>query len=151
MRRTGPCALLVLLAAPFAAPAPAAAKAQNEYAYRLEEAFSTAMRFVRVDRGCKITDKDAEAAFVMFECPVDEKKVARGSLELIRTPVRGQDGVRLQITLPDDGHGVELRWMDLLERKLRDERGTPRDAPKPKPAPPPQPPPDAGSPKLPTY
>ena len=149
MRRTGMWALLLT----FATPAPAAAKAQKDYAYRLEEAFSAAMRFVRVDRGCKITDKDADAAFVVFECPIDEKKVARGSVELIRTTVHGQDGVRLQITLPDEGHGVELRWMDLLERKLREERGTPREEPRPRPAPPSASPPpsDAGVPQPPPF
>lgn len=152
MQRRGLCALLLT----FAAPIPAAAKAQSDYAYRLEDVFSTATRFVRVDRGCRLVDKDAEAAFVVFECPIDEKKVSRGSLELIRTTVNGQEGVRLAILLPDEGHGVELRWMELLERKLRDERGSPREAPRPKPGPPVAPPSgappsDVHEPKIPSF
>jgi hypothetical protein len=67
-----------------------------------------------------VTDKDAEAAFVSFECD-DDGKVKRGSLELFKVA----SGVRMQVTLGDDTHGMELRWLELLERKLREERGTP--------------------------
>jgi hypothetical protein len=106
---------------------PAHARAQTELPYALSEAFSTALRFVRVDRGCKIVDKDADAAFVSFECPGDDGKVKRGSLELIKVAT----GVRTQVTLGDDTHGMELRWLELYERKLRDERGTPTPPPPP--------------------
>ena len=108
------------------------ARAQSDLPYGLSETFSTALRFVAVDRGCKIVDKDADAAFVSFECS-DDGKVKRGSLELIKVAT----GVRTQVTLGDDTHGMELRWLELFERKLRDERGTP--------APPPPSPPAAPS------
>jgi hypothetical protein len=100
--------------------APAHARAQADLPYNVGEAFSTALRFVRVDRGCKVVDKDAEAAFVAFECSEGER-VKRGSMELFK--VAG--GVRTQVTLGDETHGMELRWLDLFERKLREERGTP--------------------------
>ena len=119
---------LALLFALFVA-SNADARAQSDLPYALGEAFSTALRFVRVDRGCKIVDKDPDAAFVAFECD-DDGKAKRGTLELFK--VAG--GVRTQVTLGDDTHGMELRWLELFERKLRDERGTP--AP---PAPPPPP------------
>ena len=111
------------------------ARAETELPYSLAESFSTALRFVRVDRGCKIVDKDADAAFVSFECNEDGK-VKRGSLELIKVAT----GVRTQVTLGDDTHGMELRWLELFERKLRDERGTPT------PPPPPAAPPAASAP-----
>ena len=117
----------------------ASARAQTELPYALGEAFSTAIRFVRIDRGCKVVDKDADAAFVAFECD-DDGKVKRGSLELFKVPA----GVRTQVTLGDDTHGMELRWLELFERKLRDERGTPTAPPAP---PPPSTPPAARSPK----
>lgn len=120
-------------------PGHAAARAQSELSYRLEEIFSTALRFVRVDRGCTITDKDPDAAFVMFECPVDgggaSKKVSRGALELFHNGPRGRDAVRIQLVLSDEPHGAELRWIELFERKLREERGAPVAALKPPPAP----------------
>jgi hypothetical protein len=110
----------------------ASARAQTDLPYALGEAFSTALRFVRVDRGCKVIDKDADAAFVAFECD-DDGKVKRGSLELFKVPA----GVRTQVTLGDDTHGMELRWLELFERKLRDERGTPTPPPVPQPPTPP--------------
>ena len=120
--------LALLFALGFASNADA--RAQSDLPYGVSEAFSTAMRFVRVDRGCKIVDKDADAAFVSFECNEDGK-VKRGSLELIKVPM----GVRTQVTLGDDTHGMEIRWLELFERKLREERGTPTPPPPPAAAP----------------
>ena len=105
---------------------PAHARAQSDLPYGVAEAFSTALRFVRVDRGCKVVDKDAEAAFISFECN-DDGKVKRGSLELFKVAT----GVRTQVTLGDDTHGMEMRWLELFERKLREERGTPTPPPPP--------------------
>ena len=116
----------------------ASARAQADVPYALGEAFSTALRFVRIDRGCKVVDKDPDAAFVAFECN-DDGKVKRGSLELFKVPA----GVRTQVTLGDDTHGMELRWLELFERKLRDERGTPTAPP---PSPPSTSPPPSASP-----
>jgi hypothetical protein len=96
------------------------------------------VRFVKLDRGCEIKDKDADAAYVTFECK-DEEKSRRGQLELIRAHVDGHDGVRVQIAL-DQPHYLELRFLELYERKLKDERGTPPPVPKKEPAPP-----DAGA------
>ncbi|HEX4458466.1 MAG TPA: hypothetical protein VIA18_10880 [Polyangia bacterium] len=112
------------------------ARAQSEWPWSITETFSTAVRFVRIDKGCKIVDKDADAAYVAFECS-DDGKTKRGSIELIKAG----NGVRAQITLGDDTHGMELRWLELLERKLRDERGTPVP---PAPPPPPVAPKDLG-------
>jgi hypothetical protein len=111
-------------------PAAAQARAQSDLPYAVGEAFSTAVRFVRVDRGCKVIDKDADAAFVAFECS-DEGKVRRGSLELFKIATQGpqREMVRAQVTLGDDTHGMELRWLELFERKLREERGTPTPPP----------------------
>src|SRR3954466_13017553 len=114
--------LALLLALPITSNA--GARAQTDLPYAIGEAFSTALRFVRVDRGCKVVDKDADAAFVSFECN-DEGKVKRGSLELFK--VAG--GVWSQVTLGDDTHGTEIRWLELFERKLREERGTPTPPP----------------------
>ncbi len=122
--------LVCILVATVAASMRADARAQSDLPYALSETFSTALRFVAVDRGCKVVDKDAEAAFISFECS-DDGKVKRGSLELFKVPT----GVRTQVTLGDDTHGMEMRWLELFERKLREERGTPTPPPPPSPAP----------------
>ncbi len=121
--------LLVALVCLLALDTPSFARAGTDLPYPLGEAFSTAVRFVRVDRGCKVTDKDDEAAFVAFECS-DDGRTKRGVLEIFRV----DHGVRAQITLGDDTHGMELRWLELYERKLRDERGTPVPTPPPAPS-----------------
>jgi len=122
MRYAVAASILVTLALTWDA---AHARAQSDLPYPLAEAYATALRFVRVDRGCKVVDKDADAAFVSFECPGDDGKTKRGALELFKAG----NGVRLQVTLGDDTHGMELRWLELFERKLRDELGTPLPPP----------------------
>jgi hypothetical protein len=136
-------ALVLILDIVLSWNAPAHARAQTDLPYAIAETFSTAVRFVRVDRGCKVTDKDPDAAFVAFECPDDGGKVRRGSVELFRVNVQGpfKDMVRLQVTLGDETHGMELRWLELFERKLREERGTPIPPPTTAPAGPPRTPP----------
>jgi hypothetical protein len=117
------------------------ARATSELPYALPETYSAALRFVRVDKGCKITDKDPDAAFVTFVCEEDDKHARRGAIEIIASK---KDGVKLQVVLGDDPHYVELRWAELIERKLRDERGTPPPIKK-EPDPPPQKPKDGGT------
>jgi hypothetical protein len=122
--------LALVLAVAVGASMRADARAQSDLPYALGETFSTALRFVAVDRGCKVVDKDADAAFISFECS-DDGKVKRGSLELFKVAT----GVRTQVTLGDETHGMEMRWLELFERKLREERGTPAPPPPPAAAP----------------
>lgn len=137
MRRLRPLVAAALLLAPLLRPSPAAARAQVDLPWPLKDVFHVAVRFVRVDRNCRVTDKDAEAAFVMFECDGDGKAVKRGALELIAMDVQGRSGVRAQVTLADEPHYVEVRFLELLERKLKDERGPVLPPPRAPPAPPP--------------
>lgn len=136
-----PVAFALALSSASTVTSAAFARAASDVPYNLRETFSAAMRFVRVDKGCEVTDKDATAAFVIFQCR-DEDKVKRGAVEIFHARADGKEGVRLQIALGDDPHYMEVRWLELLERKLRDERGTP---PPVKPAPPEKPPADGGA------
>lgn len=121
----------------------ASARGSVELPWPLPQVYGTALRFVRVDRGCKITDKDPDAAFVMFECPNDDphdkdRPAHHGALELVPVRVQGRDGVRAQVTLSDDPHYMEGRFLELFERKVKDERGpVPPPVKEEKPAPPP--------------
>lgn len=126
--------LALLLTVGFALPA--SAKATAEVGLSLAQVYSSALRFVRVDRGCTIGDKDADAAYVMFECALDNGKKSRGALELV--PSEKDKTVRIQVALPDEPKYVELRFIELFERKLRDDFGTTATGPKkPDKAPPP--------------
>ncbi len=111
----------------------------------IADIFTVAVRFVRVDRGCKLVEKDESAGYLLFECEGDPgKPPKRGSIELFATKgPSGADVVRAQCTLSDEPHYMEAHLLDRLERKLRDERGQP---PPPKaPPPPPAAPSDGGS------
>ena len=119
----------------------ASARSQLALAWPLKDVFPVAVRFVRVDRGCKVTDRDESSGYIVFECDDGGKQVRHGALELIAIDTPGRGGVRAQLTLGDEPRYIELRFLELLERKLRDERGV---APPQRPPAPPPPPPDAG-------
>lgn len=112
----------------------ARARSQAELAWPLKDVFPIAVRFIRVDRDCKVTDRDQGTGYIVFECPGEAGKgTRRGALELIATDAdSGRGPVRAQLTLADEPRYLELRFLELLERKVRDERG---------PALPPRPPP----------
>ncbi len=137
-------ALLALPLLLILAVSSAYARATLDVALPLERAFSGAVRFVRVDRGCKITDKDESSAYIVFECPDGDggSKQRRGSLELFANEGKA---VRIQVSLPDEPHYAELRFVELLERKLRDEYGSTRPLPQ-RPTPTKPAPPDGGAP-----
>jgi hypothetical protein len=123
------------------------ARSEKTLAYPREPAWSTAVRFLRVDARLKVVEKDAEAGYVIFELK-EEQKTFRGSLELIDVVKDGRKVVRFVLTIEDRPAWVEVDLLRRLERKLRDELGTPapdpsprekpKDVPKPddKPAPP---------------
>lgn len=113
------------------------AKSAQDTTYAMSQVYSTAQRFVRVDKGCKITDRDKDAAFLVWECTEkrEGKEVTlRASLEIFPTKTeRGQQLLRVQATFNDEPRYMELRFLELLDRKLREDHGL-------APAPPPEPP-----------
>ncbi len=132
---------IVLLAAALAAPVivavesrEASASVAYDSAYSFEQAFGTALRLVRVDLGCKITEKDEANGYLLFDytSPESGKRVHKGSVEVVRTRQGSHVSVQLQ-TLP---RYHEQMIVDALTRKLLAEHGEP---PKAKTAPPPPP------------
>src|SRR5690242_10199250 len=70
-----------------------------ESPYTFEQTWGTAIRLVRVDLGLKITEKDPEHGYFLFEytSPESGKKVHQGSFEVVRS---GKDAVRVSVQLP---------------------------------------------------
>jgi hypothetical protein len=124
---------------------PAEAEVTYDSAYGFERTWNSALRLVRVDMGCKITEKDDQSGYLMFEYhPADGgKKVSTGTMQFIRSHDKNGP-VRLVIQLPQMPRYHEQVLLDALIRKMRAEYGEP---PQPKPADPPAPPPasDAGA------
>jgi hypothetical protein len=134
----------------------AQARTEKTLAYPRDQAWPTAVRFIRVDEGLKIIEKDSEAGYVLFELH-EEKRTFRGSLEVIDVVQDGRHAVRFVLTIEDRPEWLELEMLNRLEQKLRDELGSPAPPPTPKkdePAPKKDPPPpkhdDDGPPISPT-
>ena len=108
------------------------------------------MRFLIVDEHVKITDKDADAGYVLFELR-DDGKPFRGSLEVMTVVRDGRSHVRFVLRIEDRPSWLEIAMLARLETKLRTELGSPAPAPT-KPEPPPakdEPSPDAPKPDAP--
>ena len=58
-------------------------RAEAEVAYTREQTFSAALRYLRVDLAYDVTEKDPDAAYLLFSfaAPELQRKVARGSIE----------------------------------------------------------------------
>jgi hypothetical protein len=126
----------------------AAARSEADVGYTREQAFSAALRYLRVDLAYEVTEKDPDAAYVLFnfEAPELQNKVAHGSIEVIQR----QRMVRVSVNLPElPSYREEVLKRGLLE-KLRTEYGEP-SAPEPPPekAPPKKPEGDPKDPKEP--
>lgn len=118
----------------------ATARASFDSPYSLEQTFHTALRYVRIDRGYKVNEKDPQAAYVMFDYRDTSGRDTPGSIEMVPS---GQS-VKVVVQLPKMPRYHEQVLADGLTRKLRDELGEP--PPRPTPAPPPSAPaPDAGA------
>jgi hypothetical protein len=113
---------------------PADARADKTLAYRRDQAWPAAVRFLVVDERARITDKDAEAGYVIFELRED-KKTFRGSLELATVDKDGRTAVRFVLQIEDRPSWAETSMLARLERKLRAELGAPTPPPTPPPAP----------------
>ena len=115
------------------------ARASSSYQspYTYEQTFSSALRLLRVDLGYKITEKDQENGYLMFDykSPESGSRVTSGSLEL----VRGKTSVQVMVQLPSMPKYHEDVIVEALAKKLLSDHGDP-----PKKAPPPAPTGDAG-------
>ncbi|AKT38028.1 hypothetical protein [Chondromyces crocatus] len=142
MRRLASVAVLALalgVTAVGLVTAEANAGAAYDSPYTYEQTFGTALRLVRVDLGMKVTEKDVEHGYILFEytSPESGKRVSQGSIEI----VGAKRGVHVAVQLPSMPQYHEQMILDGLVKKLSTEHGEPprREAP-----PAPAPVPDAG-------
>jgi hypothetical protein len=124
-------------------PASAPAKNIKVLSYRFNTIWSTTIRFIRADKGFKITDKDKENGFILFGFNDDtSEQPSTASLELLHIEdEEGYQRIQLQLSIANQPSYIEIHFLDKLEEKLRDERGEPPPPrkikrPKPKPKPP---------------
>jgi len=116
------------LAGALASPAVAWARSEKTLAYPRDQVWPAAVRFLVVDERLKITEKDADAGYVMFELRED-RRVFRGSLEVVTVVRDGRTAVRFVLQIADRPSWLELAMLGRLEDKLRAELGSPAPPP----------------------
>lgn len=105
------------------------AKATRLASWEFDRVWPTSVRFLRLDEGFAIVEKDAETGYVVFEVQRDEKTY-RGSLELVRTKdYANRDAVRLILRIAELPIYKEDGVLDRLLIKLAEELGQPVDPP----------------------
>jgi hypothetical protein len=125
---------VAFLAAVTLAPT-ADAKVDGSSSYSKAQTYSGALRYVRVDMGYEIVEKDPEAAYLIFKyAPPGASKgtLVTGTLEVIEA----NGGVRLFVSMPRMPEYYERVFRDGLLKKLREEYGEPPVAKKPAEKPP---------------
>ncbi len=99
------------------------------------QAYHGALRYLRVDLGYEVTEKDADAAYVLFRFQASGKREpVNGSVEIVETG----DEVKLMVQIAELPGYYETVLRDGLLRKLRDEYGEPVSKPKEEPKDPPK-------------
>jgi hypothetical protein len=125
--------VVVMLAIVFGS-AGADAKSSYESPYGYDRTWQAAVRFVVVDMGWKVTDKDKDNGYISFDYRSPESsKASPGTFEL----VRGSDAdapVSVLAQLPDMPHYHEEVILDGLKTKMRREYGDPPEHKKKPPA-----------------
>lgn len=111
---------------------PAKARADADCSYSLAQVYGAAIRYLRVDLGYEVTEKDSDAAYLLFRyrVPGDPKREVFGSIEMVKLDRK----VRIFVKVPQMPQLHEQLLRDGLLKKLSQEYGEPpRSAPeKPK-------------------
>jgi hypothetical protein len=140
-RRHGSGVVLAgLVAVGLALPPTAAARREANFGYSLSRVWNAAVRLVRVELECAISEKDKDDGYFFFEYPY-QGKTYPGTVEVISLQDAGGDHVRVIVQVPAMPSYVEGLILDRLAKKLEKEYGvgkTPDTEPKPEPKPKPE-------------
>lgn len=130
MRRSTTLALGIAVMATASWPVPAAARTMEVVSYPITEVWPTSIRFLRVDRGFPVREKDEAAGYVLFDF-TDGPKVSKASVELIHAvDPEGRQATRIAVSIPDLPKRYEQMLIDKLAGKLREDHGPPAPPPK---------------------
>jgi hypothetical protein len=128
--------LLLALFVAVTTPKSALARVEDDLPWSFTQVYQGSIRLVRVDLGCAITERDAEAGFLLFDYE-SNGRLHHGSIEMSPTTARdGTATVRVVVQIPTLPSYVERMILNRLTRKLRDEVGEPLRPARPRPAPP---------------
>lgn len=110
------------------------AKTSRKVSHSYEKVWPAAVRFLRIDEGLVILEKDVDNGYLLFELD-DEGKRFSGSVEVIRRKdTSDRDAVELILTIKDRPSYMESGILNRMLLKIRKELGLPKRPP-PKSAP----------------
>lgn len=110
----------------------ARARVEADSGYTKLQTYSAALRYLRVDLGYEVVEKDPDAAYLIFRYgPNGAKNPPTGTMEIVATDSRVK--VFVQIPRMPEYHERVLR--DGLLKKLREEYGVPPPPAEKKPEP----------------
>jgi len=113
----------VLIAALLLCAQQATARVGGDSEYSKQQTYSGALRYLRVDLGYEVVERDPDAAYLIFryQLPGQSKGQATGTVEIVDA-----DGhVKLFVQIPSMPEYHERVLRDGLVRKLHDEYGVP--------------------------
>jgi hypothetical protein len=126
-------AALAAALAVLSCPVRGVASVETETAYTKLQTYNAALRYLRVDLGYEVVEKDPDAAYLLFRFAAQGKKApSNGAIEIVDH--RAGERVRVYVRLPELPHFHEQMLSDGLFQKLRNEYGDPprHDDPPPK-------------------
>jgi hypothetical protein len=117
-----PIAALTALGAALAASG-AEARVEADSDYTKTQTYSSALRYLRVDLGYEVVEKDPEAAYLIFRYTHtgQNKRQTNGTIEV----VEARDRVKVMVQIPEMPEYHERVLRDGLLKKLRLEYGAP--------------------------
>jgi len=101
----------------------ATARVEGDSEYSKAQTYSGALRYLRVDMGYEVVEKDPDAGYLIFryELPGQNKATATGTVEVVES-----DGhVRLFVQIPKMPEYHERVLRDGLVKKLHEDYGAP--------------------------
>lgn len=106
------------------------ARSNVESPYPVEQIWSTAVRFLRVDQRFPVLEKDRDAGYILFDFVEEPTKVHKASLELVPVvQADGRSGTKVVLSIPDKPRHVEVLLLEKLMKKAVEELGAPAPAP----------------------
>ena len=112
----------------------ATARVGGDAEYSKAQTYSGALRYLRVDLGYEVTERDPDAAYLIFRYQVPgQKKDASGSATGTVEIVDADGHVKLFVQIPAMPEYHERVLRDGLLKKLREEYGAPVRKPPPPP------------------
>jgi hypothetical protein len=101
---------------------PALARRDATFNYAFARVWTAAVRLVRVELECPISEKDKDDGYFFFEY-TNQNKTYPGTVELVSVQTEAGEQVRVIVQVPAMPSYVEAMILDRLGRKLEKEFG----------------------------